>query len=172
MWVAAVLALVVGAGLYWFQPWKVVTDREVKETLVVALATGSPAASAEVSVAPTRPALVRQGEFVSHEHATSGQARVIRNVDGSHVLELAGLDTSDGPDLRVWLSDQPVLAGAQGWRVFAGGDRVELGRLKGNKGDQAYAIPAGTDLDRLHSVTIWCKRFSVSFGAADLTPAS
>ena len=91
-------------------------------------------------------------------------------MDGSHRLELVGLDTSNGPDLRVWLSDQPVRPGVAGWRVFDDGDWVELGRLKGNKGDQAYAVPAGTDLDRLTSVAIWCKRFSVSFGAATLAP--
>jgi hypothetical protein len=93
-------------------------------------------------------------------------------VDGSHLLELVDLSTSNGPDLRVWLSDQPVLAGRQGWRVFDDGQRVELGRLKGNQGNQAYAIPAGTDLDELQSVAIWCKRFAVSFGAAPLGPVA
>ena len=170
--VAGALALVVGAGLYWFQPWKIVTDREVKETLVAVPATRVPAVPAEESATPSRPALVRQGTFISHEHDTAGVARVIMNIDGSHRLELAGLATSNGPDLRVWLSDQPVLTGARGWRVFDDGDWVELGRLKGNKGDQTYAIPADTDLDRLRSVTVWCKRFSVSFGAAELSPST
>ncbi|WP_203790828.1 DM13 domain-containing protein [Paractinoplanes rishiriensis] len=32
--------------------------------------------------------------------------------------------------------------------------------------------PAGTDLDRLTSVSIWCKRFAVSFGAAGLGPVA
>jgi hypothetical protein len=32
-------------------------------------------------------------------------------------------------------------------------------------------VPAGTDLTGLTSVTIWCKRFSVSFAAAALDPA-
>jgi hypothetical protein len=173
---AVALALLAGIGLYWFQPWKLVTDQRVDETLAVAPAprtsVSAPSAvpSAVPSAAPSAgPAVVRQGEFISHEHDTGGLARVVRNVDGSHVLELVGLDTSNGPDLRVWLSDQPVRAGAAGWRVFDDGAWVELGRLKGNKGDQAYAIPEGTDLDRLASVAIWCRRFSVSFGAAGLT---
>jgi hypothetical protein len=158
VWLALLLVLAVGGGLglYWFQPWKLVTDQEVNETLAV----------------PSGPAVVRQGVFVSHEHDTSGQARVIRDPDGSHRLELDDLDTSNGPDLRVWLSDQPVRDGIAGWKVFDDGTWVELGRLKGNKGDQGYAIPAGTDLDRLASVAIWCKRFSVSFGAAALTATS
>ena len=85
---------------------------------------------------------------------------------------MVNLDTSDGPDLRVWLSDQPVRDGTAGWRVFDDGAWVELGKLKGNKGNQVYDVPAGTDLDSLRSVTIWCKRFSVSFGAAALVASA
>jgi hypothetical protein len=190
-WVAAaLLACVVGAGAFWFQPWKLVTDQEVSEALTVVPAPASAPASGTAPVpetgpasgtapaseaatapepeAPAGPAVVRQGDFISHEHDTTGLARVVRGADGAHTLELAGLDTSNGPDLRVWLSDQEVRPGTAGWHVFDDGDWVELGRLKGNRGDQTYAIPAGTDLDRLSSVTIWCIRFSVSFGAADL----
>lgn len=169
--VAPVLALVAGVGLHWFQPWKLVTDREVNETLAVvpAVTQSSDAAPpASEPAHPAGPAVVRDGEFISHEHDTSGRARVILNVDGSHALELVGLDTSNGPDLRIWLSDQPVRAGTAGWRVFDDGTWLELGKLKGNRGDQTYAIPAGTNIDRFESVAIWCKRFSVSFGAASL----
>ncbi|GAA0585094.1 DM13 domain-containing protein [Paractinoplanes ferrugineus] len=178
-WFAAlVLALTAGAGLYWFQPWKLVTDRAVDETLTAvparpnAAASVSASASASASPPPSGPVVVRQGEFISHEHDTSGVARVIRDRNGSQVLELVGLATSNGPDLRLWLSDQPVRPGAPGWRVFDDGTWLELGRLKGNRGNQRYAVPAGTDLDRLASVAIWCKRFSVSFGAARLAPTT
>ncbi|MEV6493316.1 DM13 domain-containing protein, partial [Actinoplanes sp. NPDC051633] len=108
------------------------------------------------------------GEFVTHEHETSGGVRLVRNPDGTHQLELAGLDTSDGPDLRVWLTDQPVRTGTDGWRVFDDGRHLELGKLKGNQGDQIYRLPAGVDPAGFRSVSIWCKRFAVSFGAAEL----
>jgi len=169
--VATAFLTVAGAfGLYWFQPWKLVTDEEVDESLTAVSVPEVSAASRVAAATSSGSVLERQGGFVTHEHRTTGTARVIRDADGSHRLELVGLDTSNGPDLRVWLSDQPVRPGVAGWRVFDDGDWVELGRLKGNKGDQAYAVPAGTDLDRLSSVTIWCKRFSVSFGAAPLAP--
>ncbi|SNT65519.1 Electron transfer DM13 [Asanoa hainanensis] len=170
VWITAVVLMFgIGAGLYWFQPWKLVTDREVNETLAVAPpSSASPPATLESEPASARPAVVRQGQFISHEHDTSGVARIVRGVDGSHVLELVDLATSNGPDLRVWLSDQPVRPGVGGWRVFDDGASLELGKLKGNKGDQRYAIPAGTNLEQLTSVAIWCKRFSVSFGAASL----
>jgi hypothetical protein len=167
-WVAvAVLAAGAAFGLYWFQPWKLVVDERVDEAL-----TSVPAPSAASSSPPAAgPLVLRQGAFVTHEHDTTGTARVVRTAEGRLRLELVDLDTSNGPDLRVWLSDQPVREGVAGWRVFDDGAWVELGRLKGNRGDQAYAVPAGTDLESLTSVSIWCRRFSVSFGAAALAPA-
>jgi len=110
--------------------------------------------------------VVRQGSFVSHEHETQGAARLVRNGDGTHQLELVGLDTSDGPDLRVWLTDQEVSTGTAAWKVFDDGSHIELGRLKGNRGNQVYPVPPGAELDTYRSISIWCKRFSVSFGAA------
>ncbi|MEU7617739.1 DM13 domain-containing protein [Micromonospora rifamycinica] len=191
-WVAvAVLGVGAAFGLYWFQPWKLVTDNRVDEQLSavdVAPPGSAPAGVTPAGTAPagatapaapvertpagsptgTRPVVVSRGTFVSHEHDTSGDARIVRTTDGRHRLELVGLDTSDGPDLKVWLTDRPGRTGRAGWGVFDDGRRVELGRLKGNRGDQAYAIPAGTDLTGLTSVTIWCQRFAVSFGAAPL----
>jgi hypothetical protein len=168
--VVGVLAAGSAFGLYWFQPWKLVTDAEVDETLSTVEAAPAPTASAPGATAsPTGPVLVSRGEFVTHEHDTSGSARIVRTPDGRHRLELVGLATSNGPDLRVWLTDQPVRPGTAGWRVFDDGRWVELGRLKGNRGDQGYAIPADVDLTGLTSVSIWCKRFAVSFGAAPLT---
>ncbi|WBC17916.1 DM13 domain-containing protein [Micromonospora sp. WMMA1998] len=171
--VLAVLAVGAATALYWFQPWKLVTDTEVHEELV-AVPTATPASTPASTPAPAStptpagPVLVGSGAFVSHEHETRGTARIVRTVDGRHRLELVGLNTSNGPDLQVWLTDQPVRTGPSGWHVFDDGRHVALGPLKGNRGDQAYAIPAGTDLTGLTSVSIWCERFAVSFGAAAL----
>ena len=81
---------------------------------------------------------------------------------------LADPGSADGPDLRVWLTDQAVTSGPGGWTVFDDGRYVEAGKLKGNRGDQVYRLPAGIDPAGFRSVSIWCKRFSVSFGAAEL----
>jgi hypothetical protein len=62
-----------------------------------------------------------------------------------------------------------VISGTAGWRVFDHGRHVDLGPLKGNKGSQNYPLPADLDPTRYRSVSIWCARFHVSFGAADLT---
>jgi hypothetical protein len=47
-------------------------------------------------------------------------------------------------------------------------DFVDLGRLKGNIGDQNYEVPAGTDLEKYRTAVIWCRRFTVAFAAAQL----
>src|SRR6185436_6778297 len=97
------LAVAVGAGLYWFEPWRLVTNTTVNESL--APSASSPPASSEAAAAPAAPLVVLRGAFVTHEHETKGDVRVVRYPDGRHTLELVDLDTSDGPDLRVWLSD-------------------------------------------------------------------
>jgi hypothetical protein len=47
-------------------------------------------------------------------------------------------------------------------------EKIELGALKGNEGDQNYTVPAGTDLGKFQTVSIYCERFNANFGAAPL----
>jgi hypothetical protein len=172
-WIIGVLVVAVagaGFGLYWFQPWKLWQDETVQEALPGGAATSAPPAVAP-SASPSGasgPKALASGELISHEHATSGTVKLVRLADGSHVVRLENLDTSNGPDLRVWLTDAPVKKGTAGWHVFDDGEYVSLGKLKGNKGSQNYAVPEDVDLSRYSSVSIWCDRFDVSFGAAEL----
>jgi len=181
--------LVVALGLSLFQPWRLFTSTEVNEALPVsggeigvATPTLAPTPSATPTASPTpatatptpdaEPLVLAEGEFISHEHATSGSVRILELADGTRVLRVEDLQTSDGPDLQVWLSDQPVIDGVEGWSVFDDGAYAELGALKGNVGNQNYAIPADVDLDDFAAVSIWCARFKVSFGAAELRVAA
>ena len=99
------------------------------------------------------------GSFTGDAHPTSGTAAAIELEGGERVLTLTDFETDAGPDLRVYL------APGSGDDV---GDNVDLGALKGNKGAQQYAIPAGVDLEKYTAVVIWCRAFSVSFGRAVL----
>lgn len=183
--VALVAAVAVGIGLYLFQPWRLFLDTTVDEAspLVAASVVASPSAELSGSAAPDSvaaspspvdagapagPRVVARGTLISHEHATTGEALIIEREDGSRVLRLEGLDTSNGPDLHVWLTDAPVIEGTDGWFVFDDGAYVDLGPLKGNVGNQNYPIPDDVSLEDLTSVSIWCARFAVSFGAAEL----
>lgn len=173
-----VAAIAVAVGLYLFQPWRIFTSSTVTEDIPSAAplpvpsqeATAEPSAPA-ASATPAPPAAPRElatGQLISHEHASSGTVRILELADGSRILRLEGLDTSDGPDLKVWLSDAPVIEGLAGWHVFDDGAYLDLGALKANKGDQNYEIPAAAVLGDYTSVSIWCARFAVSFAAAEL----
>jgi hypothetical protein len=166
------VALVVAMAL--FQPWKLVVDERVDEAAPVAAAPApDPAAAPEDPVAPPAgPVVLARGGLISHEHATTGEVQVLRLPDGTRVLRLEGLATSNGPDLKVWITDAPVLPGRDGWGVFDDGRWTDLGALKGNVGSSNYALPAEVDLAELSSVSIWCDRFNVSFGAAALRPVA
>jgi hypothetical protein len=162
----AAAAVAAGVALALFQPWKLVVDETVDEAPPAA-----PAAVAPADPAPAGPMLLGSGELISHEHTTTGSVQVLGLPDGSRVLRLADLDTSNGPDLKVWITDAPVLPGREGWGVFDDGRWVDLGALKGNLGSSNYPLPADVDLGEFISVSIWCDRFNVSFGAAALEPA-
>ncbi|MGC9497534.1 DM13 domain-containing protein [Streptomyces sp. WG7] len=174
--VLLVLTVVAGVGLFYFQPWKAFTDTTVDEALPGVSASapsGEPAVKhtagmngGEPPARDTGPVDLAEGRFVSHEHDTSGTARTVRLADGSQVLRIEDLKSSQGPDVRVYLSTRDPAAVEGG---LGDGD-VALGKLKGNLGNQNYAVPAGTDLSRFRSAVIWCERFAVSFGAAGLAP--
>ncbi len=176
--IAIALAVAGGLALYWFAPWNLFVDRRVDEPLPGAtaqapVATG-PAATggaADPSAPPagqgSGPVTLARGGFTSLEHATTGMAVVIELEDGTRFLRLEALETSNGPDLRVVLTDQPV---SDDWHVWDDGELVDLGALKGNIGSSNYEIPANVDLADFETAVIWCRRFSVGFAVAPLDP--
>lgn len=163
----AAAAVAAAAGLYWFQPWQLWVDETVQDALPPAPV--SAPVSAPASASAPQPAELATGTLISHEHETSGAVRIVRAADGSLVLRLENLTTSSGPDVHVWLTDAPVKPGKDGWSLFDDGRHLDAGKLKGNRGNQNYALPADIDLTKYTSVSIWCDRFNVSFGAAALT---
>lgn len=167
-------ALALAVGAYFFQPWKLFIDTEVQEDIPVALQTpGNTTEPLEENTTTSEPAsaepiVLAEGSLISHEHETSGVVKVLQLADGSRVLRLENLDTSDGPKVEVWLTDAPVIEGVDGWFVFDDGKYESLGAIKGNKGNQNYKIPPDLDLSEFTSVSLWCVTFAVSFGAAEL----
>lgn len=111
--------------------------------------------------------IVATGTFHGAAHSTSGRATVYSGSDGADTLRLTHFKTSNGPNLHVLLI---AATDAQDNEDFLkkGIERVDLGSLKGNEGDQNYAVPAGTDLSKYKAVSIFCERFDVNFGTAPL----
>lgn len=100
---------------------------------------------------------ISQGTFTSQAHETTGTAEIVKT-GGKTYLRFKNFHTSNGPDVRVYLT--------------TGGNpnpqSVSLGAIKGNIGDQFYEVPANAPLDELTAVSIWCERFAVGFGLAEL----
>lgn len=148
-----VIAVVVAAGAWYaFRPEKLFVNQNVNETF--------PAIQAAA-----QPVELAAGNFHSVAHDGRGTATIYRLPDGKQVLRLTNFNTSNGPQLELYLvaandatdNDTVKKAGF-----------VSLGPLKGNQGDQNYDIPAGTDLSKYRAVTVWCVRFSVNFTTAPL----
>lgn len=127
---------------------------------------GAPPDGAPAEDVPGRLTLA-SGGFRGLEHATDGIALIVELAGGSRYLRLEDLETSNGPDLRVVLTDQPL---SNDWRVWDDGELVDLGPLKGNIGSSNYEIPADVDLSGFRTAVVWCRRFSVGFGVAPLEP--
>ena len=105
------------------------------------------------------------GKFHGKVHKTEGRATVYQEAEGKAVLRLKDFKTSNGPDVHVVL----VAANAGDAKSLRSDtERIELGKLKGNEGDQNYEIPAGTDLAKYGAVLIYCERFNAVFGVAPL----
>ena len=110
---------------------------------------------------------VKEGDFKDADsfHQGSGQATIFTTPEGGHLLRLENLDVTNGPALHVILS--PHQDPAQSEQVKLAG-YVDLGGLKGNRGNQNYPIPSGVDVSVINSVVIYCKPFSVVFSVATL----
>ena len=138
-------------------------DDVVDERVITAAPPEPVAGTPESALAPEPergPVELARGRFRSHEHETAGTARVIRDTDGRRYLTLTSFSTSPGPDLRVRL--------VPGDSFDGGADGVvDLGALKGNRGDQQYRLPREVDLSD-HAIVIWCRAFSAPFGSAEL----
>ena len=98
-------------------------------------------------------------------HQGSGDATIYRAPDGSYLLRLEDFKVTNGPDLHVILSTHPSPESRDD--VHRPGYQ-DLGSLKGNVGNQNYAILADVDVSALASVVIYCAPFHVVFAIAPL----
>ena len=140
-------------------------------------ANATPAATGGGEVAPTEvaatsvpagPLALKSGSFRDADsfHRGSGLATIYQTPDGGHLLRLEEFQTTNGPELHVLLSQSPD---PQSTAEVKSPGYLDLGKLKGNIGNQNYPIPSGTDVGAQMSVVIYCKPFSVVFSVAPLS---
>jgi pentapeptide MXKDX repeat protein len=82
---------------------------------------------------------------------------------------------TEGNRRSLVLDDDFVLDGAPDPYIVLSADlmgtgkgTVNLGRLRTDKGRATFVIPADTDLSTFHTVVVWCKRYNVTLGHAEL----
>jgi hypothetical protein len=149
--VLVTLVLAVGAW-YAFRPERLFINQKVNEQF--------PTASAA-----TNPVALTAGNFHGVAHETKGVATVYQLPDGKRTLRLSDFQTSNGPDVQVYLV---AADDAKDNETVTRAGFLPLGALKGNIGDQNYDVPSDVDLSKYRAVTIWCRRFGVNFATAPL----
>ncbi len=92
-------------------------------------------------------------------HFGSGDAVIIETSPGEYVLRFENFSVRNGPDLYVYLSEDP-----DGRSVD---EALNLGTLKATDGAFNYEIPAGIDISKIRSAVVWCKQFAVLFAHAE-----
>jgi hypothetical protein len=158
--VAIVLVVVIVGPIAWVLGSPLITRTQLLEELPVAQA-----ASADGAAEETAGGTIAAGEWSGADdfHFGSGKASLIEGTDGGLVLSLEDFSVLNGPDLFVYVSDDPA-----GWNEAA----VNLGALKATDGSFSYEIPPELSADDIASAIVWCRAFGVLFASAPLTPVA
>ena len=86
----------------------------------------------------------------------SGQAQIFLE-SNKYSLKLANFSSSNGPDLKVYLS-----------KADSPSEHISLGDLKSTNGNQVYDIPGSPDFTLYKYALIHCEKFNHRYGSAEL----
>ncbi len=107
-----------------------------------------------VSVSST---LKFSGNFIGYgSEKVSGKANIYLATN-NYTLKLDGFSTTNGPDLKVYLS-----------KASSPADFISLGNLKSTNGNQVYEITGTPDFTKYRYVLIHCERYNHLYGSAEL----
>ncbi len=125
----------------------------------------APEAEQEMGEMETASVLVT-GNFIDIDplHWGAGTATIYQLSEQERVLRFQDYSSARGGDVFVYLSRDPEPRSA----VEMGVDFLDLGRLKGNIGNQNYILPANLDLSGYRSVVIFCRQFNTVITVANL----
>jgi hypothetical protein len=158
--IGAAAVVLGGVGWYLFRPERLFVDQKVRESF-------PEAAVAQAASEMKQNTVLAEGSFHGVAHKTIGQAAVYQLPDGKRLLRFTDFETSNGPDVQVYLV---AADDANDNDTVTKSGFVHVGALKGNIGDQNYELSADVDLEKYRAVTIWCRRFGVNFATAPLKP--
>ncbi len=144
-------------------------SREEAEEVMEEAAGSNVVSSEEMTPGMAEPSAVKikSGSFMDEDrlHRGSGTATIYTLDDGKNFVRFEDLSVTNGPDLFVLLMEDPEGRDkSQGY--------IDLGRLKGNRGNQNYEIPEGVELGDHNAVMIYCRAFAVIFSIAELSESA
>jgi hypothetical protein len=120
---------------------------------------GKPSAAVEYIAADTTS--ISTGTFDGRsDHITTGQVTLEKTATGYQLSFAADFSLDGAPD--------PVVALGNG-ETFNVANK--LGALKNKTGRQVYQLPAGFTPGQFSEVYVWCEKFSVPLGVAQLSAA-
>lgn len=154
LFIATALAFFVGfvaGNAFWYLASPLWIDKVVQESL------------ADADSATT----LKTGTFrdADASHKGSGTAQLLKTAGGSHIVRFTDFKSTNGPDLKVYLSKASDIKTASD---VTDSEWVSLGPLKGNIGDQNYTLKPDLNPSAYKSVVIWCEQFGVLFSSATL----
>ena len=99
------------------------------------------------------------GSFIgASNHITTGDVTITKNDDGTATVTFDSSFSLDGaPDPRVGFGKDGKFVNAS-----------DLGVLKQLNGSQSYIVPASLNVDDFNELYIWCRKFAVPLGVAQL----
>lgn len=101
-----------------------------------------------------------QGTFIgASDHITTGGVSIVKTDNGGTIVILDTNFSLDGAP------DPSVGFGKDGQFVPAS----DIGKLTKINGLQVYVVPASINVDDFNEVYIWCEKFAVPLGVADLS---
>lgn len=123
---------------------------------------------ADETLAPTTPlddmidedaVLIYSGTFTNGPYGkVMGTAAVFKNVDETLAVKLENFNTTNGPDLYVYLSKEAMPI-----------HFISLGKLKSTSGNQVYPISGMPEFMEYQYITIHCQEYNHLFGYAELS---
>ncbi|MFD0878262.1 DM13 domain-containing protein, partial [Massilia pinisoli] len=105
---------------------------------------------------PTGQNLLLKGNFENAVHSTSGIVKIYEDKDKKRTLVLENFKTDDGPDLRIYLAEDKSVT-----NFIQITDKVQNGNI-------SLQIPSDADLEKQNHVLVWCRKYSVLFGFAQI----
>lgn len=99
------------------------------------------------------------GSFVgASDHITTGGVTITKNADGTATVTFDSSFSLDGaPDPRIGFGKDGTFINAS-----------DLGKLKSLNGAQSYTVPADLNIDDYNELYVWCLKFAVPLGVAQL----